>query len=93
MIRRWGARVNQTLELDAPPHVWYPTGMPEQPREGYAITIRFPPDVERGLDLARRSSGVGPTDYIRLAVWQALVRDGFAVPPREDDRSRDAIAD
>ena len=67
--------------------------MPEQPHKGYSITIRFPPDVERGLDLARRSSGVGPTDYIRLAVWQALARDGFAAVPREDDRPRDAIAD
>lgn len=51
--------------------------MPEQPRaDDYALTIRFTREIERGLDNIRRRTGVGPTDYIRLAVWHALAGDG-----------------
>lgn len=50
--------------------------MPEQPRsDGYALTIRFSPETGRGLEIIRQRTRIGPTDYVRLAVYRALQED------------------
>lgn len=56
--------------------------MAAQPAARTGITVILAPDLRRGLDEAKRRIGVGPVDYIRQAVWQALVRDGFAMVPQ-----------
>lgn len=74
---------------------WYPVGMGEQPpARDYAITVRFPPAIARGLEHVRRKSGVGPTDYIRLAVYRALTKD-VGIPIYDSDllMSEDAEED
>lgn len=59
--------------------------MPEQPRGGYSLTVRFSREIGEGLEIIRRRSGVGPTDYIRMAVYRALQEDvGFILLPDDD---------
>lgn len=59
--------------------------MTAQPPEGKAITLRFSPEIAAGLDQAKRRWGVGPVDYIRIAVARALVEDGMIQETEDDD--------
>lgn len=54
--------------------------MLEQPGV-YPLTVRFSPEIRDGLAAVRERIGVGPTDYIRLAVWRALQADAVASDP------------
>lgn len=60
-------------------------------RETTGVLLRLTRPMVDSLNRMEVTTGIDRTNYIRQAIWQALVRDGFAVPPQEGDRSRDAI--
>ncbi|MCE7937088.1 MAG: hypothetical protein DYG90_00510 [Chloroflexi bacterium CFX6] len=60
-------------------------------RETTGVLLRLARPMLDALDRMEVTTGTDRTNYIRQAIWQALVRDGFVVPPQEGDRSRDVI--
>jgi len=63
-------------------------------RDTTGVLLRLTRPMLDALGQVEVVTGTDRTNYIRQAIWQALVRDGFAVVaalPMEDDRSRVAI--
>jgi len=61
---------------------WTGVRLPDQNRQSredgsYQIAVVFAPQTARRLAAMRETTGASVTDYIRLAVWQALERDGI----------------
>lgn len=62
-------------------------------RETTGVLLRLTRPMLDALDQMEATTGTDRTNYIRQAIWQALVRDGFAVvaKPKGDQEDDGAL--